>query len=420
MKFVLASCGTRGDVEPCAAVGLELRRRGHDVVMATPPDQVSFVEGMGLTAVPMGPPTGEIPDVFVTPWTIKDPIKPLRDAMDHINERWADVSNTLKSVTAGADLLFTGVSYQEAAANVAEHYGIPVAAWHHVPMRPNGQVVSLVPAPLLRVAMRLTDWAQWRLVKRAEDTQRDGLGIPRAHAPASRRMAERGSLEMQAYDALCFPGVQREWTAQRPFVGALTAELPTDFDDETLTWIASGTPPIYFGFGSMPVKSPAEMVRMIIASCDELGERALICSGATHLADIPDSPRVKVVRAVSHAAVFPACRAVVHHGGAGTTAAGLRAGVPTLILWVASDQPIWASVVKRLKVGRARRFSRTTGKSLTKDLRRILTPQYAQRAREVAAQMTKATESVATAADLLESAAGGKRRSGCGGSMYGG
>lgn len=377
--------------------------------MATPPDQVGFVQKMGLAAVPMGPPTGDIPDVFVTPWSVKDPIKPVRDAMEHIHQRWADVSETLKSLAAGADLIFTGVSYQESAANVAEYYDIPVAAWHHVPMRPNGHLISVVPAPLLRSAMRVTDWAQWRLIKRPEDAQRRDLGLPHTTAPASRRMAQRGSLEIQAYDALCFPGLSEEWTAQRPFVGALTAELPTDSDDETLAWIASGTPPIYFGFGSMPVESPADMVRMITTACAELHQRALICSGATDYTDLPNSDRVKVVRGVSHSVVFPKCRAVVHHGGAGTTAAGLRAGVPTLILWVASDQPIWATVVRRLKVGKARRFSRTTAKTLTKDLRRVLSAQPVGRARDVAAELTTATTSVVTAADLLEQAGRGKR-----------
>ncbi|CPR08355.1 glycosyltransferase [Mycobacterium bohemicum DSM 44277] len=409
MKFALASCGTRGDVEPCAAVGLELLRRGHDVVMAAPPDQVGFVEGTGLAAVPLGPPTGEIPDVFVTPWRIHDPIAPIRDALEHVLQRWADVSDTLKSLAAGADLLFTGVSYQESAANVAEYYGIPVAAWHHVPMRPNGHLISIVPPVLLRSTMRVTDWAQWRVTKRAEDAQRRELGLPEARTPASRRMAERGSLELQAYDALCFPGLAREWAGRRPFVGALTAELPTDFDDEVASWIASGTPPVYFGFGSMPVKSPSEMVDMIVGACAELGERALICSGATAFTDLPASQSVKVVRAVSHSAIFPTCRAVVHHGGAGTTAAGMRAGVPTLILWVASDQPIWSAVVKRLKVGTARRFSRVTRKSLVKDLRRILAPEYQTRARQVATRMTKAPASVAAAADLLEAAARGER-----------
>ena len=109
-------------------------------------------------------------------------------------------------------------------------------------------------------------------------------------------------------------------------------ELPTDADEEVASWIAAGTPPIYFGFGSMPVESAADTVAMISAACAQLGERALVCSGWTDFSHVPHFDHVKVVGAVNYAATFPACRAVVHHGGAGTTAAGLRAGVPTLIL----------------------------------------------------------------------------------------
>lgn len=413
MKFALASCGTRGDVEPCAAVGRELLRRGHDVLMAAPPDQVGFVESVGLAAVAHGPATGEIPDFFRTPWNIRDPIGPVRESLEHVAQRWAEISTSLRTLADGADLLFTGVSYQEAAANVAEYYDIPVAAWHHLPMRPNGHLVPVVPSPLIRSTMTVLDWVQWRLTKKAEDAQRRELGLEKATRPASRRMAARGSLEIQAYDELCFPGLAAEWGGPertRPFVGALTMELPTDADDEVLSWISDGTPPIYFGFGSMPVKSPAEALDMIGTACLRLGERALICAGASDVTRLPHHDHVKVVPAVSHAAVFPMCRAVVHHGGGGTTAAGMRAGVPTLILWVASDQPIWAAQVKRLKVGFARRFSRTTPERLVADLRRILEPPYAARAREVAARMTKAAGSVAAAADLLEDAAGSYQR----------
>ena len=105
---------------------------------------------------------------------------------------------------------------------------------------------------------------------------------------------------------------------------------------------------------------------------------------------------------MNYAAVFPACRAVVHHGGAGTTAAGLRAGVPTLILSTDLNQTLWGVQVKRLKVGTARRFSTTTRESLVADLRTILASQYVTRAREFAARMTKPAESVAAAADLAE------------------
>jgi UDP:flavonoid glycosyltransferase YjiC (YdhE family) len=155
----------------------------------------------------------------------------------------------------------------------------------------------------------------------------------------------------------------------------------------------------------MPVESPADTIAMISAACAELDERALICSGATDFTGAPHSDHVKVVGAVNHAAIFPTCRAVVHHGGAGTTSAGMRAGIPTLILWIAFDQPIWGNVVKRLKVGASRRLSRTTRESLVADLRRILAPEYVTRAREIASRMTKPTASVTAAADLLEDTA---------------
>jgi UDP:flavonoid glycosyltransferase YjiC (YdhE family) len=111
---------------------------------------------------------------------------------------------------------------------------------------------------------------------------------------------------------------------------------------------------------------------------------------------------VKVVGKMNYAAIFPACRAVVHHGGAGTVAAGLRAGVPTLILWAAPDRQMWGAVIKRLKVGTARRFSSTTRESLVADLRQILAPQYVARAREVATHMTNPAESASATADLVE------------------
>jgi UDP:flavonoid glycosyltransferase YjiC (YdhE family) len=111
---------------------------------------------------------------------------------------------------------------------------------------------------------------------------------------------------------------------------------------------------------------------------------------------------VKLVGHVNYTTILPTCRAAVHHGGAGTTAAGLRAGLPTLILWDVADQFIWAAQVKRLKVGSARRLSNITRKSLVAQLRKILAPECVARARGIAPRMTQPAVSVATAADLLE------------------
>jgi UDP:flavonoid glycosyltransferase YjiC (YdhE family) len=410
MKFALASYGTRGDIEPCAAVGLELLRRGHEVRLAAPSNLVGFVESVGLAAVPYGPDFVELmePEFFRKAWRVQNPITLLRKAMDPVTKPWAEVSTTLVSLADGADLLLTGIPYQEVVANVAEYYRIPFAALHTYPQRVNGYVVPIpplpltLPSPLVRSGMTVADWVYWRITKRAEDAQRRELGLPNAKHPVPQRIMECGSLEIQTYEEFCFPDVAAEWGGRRPFVGALTMELTTDADDEIASWISAGTPPIYFGFGSMPVESPTDTIAMIGAACAELGERALLCSGATDFTGAPQFDHVKVVGALNHAAVFPACRAVVHHGGAGTTSAGMRAGIPTLILWIAFDQPIWADVVKRLKVGTSRRFARTTRESLVADVRRILAPEYVTRAREIASRMTKPAASVTTAADLLE------------------
>uniref|UniRef100_UPI003F99EB17 glycosyltransferase n=1 Tax=Mycobacterium sp. TaxID=1785 RepID=UPI003F99EB17 len=277
------------------------------------------------------------------------------------------------------------------------------------PVRAHGRLLSFLPAPLSRAAMAVNDWLIWRGTKDGEDAQRRELGLPKATGPASRRVAKRGSLEVQAYDEVCFSGLAAEWAKwngrkppQRPFVGALALALPTDADEEALSWIAAGTPPIFFGFGSMSVESVADTVAMVSAACAQLGERALVCGGWSDFSEASHFEHVKVVGAMSYAAAFPACRAVVHHGGGGTTAAGLRAGVPTLILSTFGEQAIWGAALKRLKVGTVRRLSTTTRESLVADLRTILAPRYVARAREIATQMTKPAESVAAAADLVE------------------
>lgn len=413
MKCVLAFYGTRGDVEPGIAIGRELKRRGHEVLMAVPPDLMDSAEAVGLAAIAYGPDTRAwLEDTrdfwayfFRNFWRFRDLKNFLRESREPGIRCWAEMSAMLVSVTVDADLLITGVGYQELAANVAEFRRIPLATLLWFPIRVNGQLLPRMPAPVTRSAMRLYEWLVWRGVKRVEDAQRRELDLPQATAPAPARIAKRGWLEIQAYDEVCFPGLASEWAhwdGQRPFVGTLTLESPAEADVTVLEWIENGTPPIFFGFGSIPVDSPKETIAMIAEVCAQLGERALVGAGWTDFGDYPHSAHVKVVSAVNYSTVFPACRAVVHHGGAGTTAAGLRAGVPTLILWMADVQVIWGAAIKRLEVGTARRFSSTTEKSLIKDLRTILAPHYAVRAREIAARMTRPAGSVAAAADRLE------------------
>jgi UDP:flavonoid glycosyltransferase YjiC (YdhE family) len=423
MKFVLASWGSRGEVEPCAAVGRELVRRGHDVWMAVPPDLVGYAASAVPQTVGFGSDLQAMMDAyrdfwtgfFRSPWRIREMNALLQEMWQPLNSSWGEMSRTLTALTDGSDLLLTSnVGFEVQAANVAEYRNIPLATLHWYPMRPNGQLAPFLPAPVARSAMATYDWlSRGGWARKVEALQRRELGLPKARGPWPQRVVNRQPLELQAYDDVCFPGLADEWAkwnGQRPFVGALTLELETDADEEVASWISAGKPPIFFGFGSMPVESPSETLAMIASACARLGERALVCAGWDDFGAAARFEHVKVVGVVNFASVFPQCRAVVHHGGAGTTALGLRSGMPTLVLSTDANQALWGAQIKRLKVGTGRRFSATDEATLVADLKTILEPQYGVRARALATHMTAPADGAATAADLVEQFAGVRQR----------
>ncbi|MDH6247986.1 glycosyltransferase [Mycobacterium sp. OTB74] len=416
MKIVLACHGVRGDVEPSIVVGRELLRRGHEVSIVVPPNVVGFAEAAGLTAIAWGTDSQVMMDAqrdywtcfFQSAWKPKE-LERLGDRIGEIvTQCWTqEAFSTLASAVEGADLIIAGNGFEQFAANVAEYYEIPLVTLDFFPMRANGRVLPLLPPPVGRAVLKAWERMAWSgHVKQVEDDQRRELGLPQATTPWPQRIVERGSLEIQAYDDVVVPGLAAEWAkfgGRRPFVGTLTLESPTDSDDEVASWIARGKPPIFFGFGSVPVGSPADTIAMISAVTERLGERAVVGAGSTDFSAISYPDHVKVVGLVNFAEIFPRCRAVVHHSGAGTIAACLRAGVPQVGLWTLPDQALRTTQLKRLKVGTGRRFSRTTEKSLVADLSKVLSPQYRTRAREFANHMTTPAESVAAATDLVES-----------------
>src|SRR5947209_2787405 len=208
MRFVLATWGSRGDVEPNLAVGRELVRRVHEVCMAVPPDLVGFTEAAGVEAIGFGPEAQSILDshrefwtcFFSHPWRIRKLTRSRAAVGGPLLQGWHEMGTTLKSLARGADLIFTGINFEDAAANVAEYHGIPLATLHYFPLRPNGQTLRFLPARLRRSAVAAFWWVSWRGMKKAEDAQRLELGLPKATGSATRRITVRGSREIQAYD----------------------------------------------------------------------------------------------------------------------------------------------------------------------------------------------------------------------------
>ena len=193
MKFALAGYGSRGDIEPLAAIGRELLRRGHDVCIAVPPNMLGFVGSAGLTAFPFGsePPRPGDKD-FALNNPVQNAIELMTEVVGHVTQAWAEWGTTLTEVANGADLLLTGKVEQGLAANVAEYYGIPLAALQFFPE-----------------AETALGGLLGGITREAQDAQRRALGLPQASGPSM-----SPALEIQAYEELCFPGLAAERAEQ--------------------------------------------------------------------------------------------------------------------------------------------------------------------------------------------------------------
>ena len=141
-------------------------------------------------------------------WRIQDLIRLWRELWEPVVQCWAEMSTTLTSLADGADLLFTGRTFEEAAANVAEYYDIPLATLHWFPIRANGQLVPILPSPLVRSAMTVYEWLYWRRTKKVEDAQRRELGLPKATAPRRDGSPNADRWKSRPTTRFAFPGWQ--------------------------------------------------------------------------------------------------------------------------------------------------------------------------------------------------------------------
>jgi len=174
--------------------------------------------------------------------------------------------------------------------------------------------------------------------------------------------------------------------------------LPADVEE----FLAAGDRPVYLGFGSMPSKDPAGRTAVVLEAVQRAGCRALLGSGWSGIGEGVRAPRCKVIGAVNHAALFPRLSAVVHHGGAGTTATALRAGVPQIIAPHMFDQHDWAARVRAAGLGPAPLKRYFTADALASALRDTLgDAMMARRARSMAGRL-RASRGAQRAAEILE------------------
>ncbi len=366
--LTLLALGSRGDVQPLIALGLQLVAGGHLVRVVAAADYEPLVAAYGLPFAPAG---GSIRDVL-RPDAVYDAFdsaaNPLGFGLRFLREIDPLVTRILvdcAAAAADADALIVTTLGQFVGDTLAEQLGVPCHVVHMHPQSvtrawPSMFFPSLpdwAPAhgAYNRLTHRLGEHGFWQLLHGPLERARTAVfgAPPRGRIARARRVHRRDRRVLYAYSPHVAPSPP-DWGREVMVTGYWWLPDPPGWQPqpELLAFLAAGPAPIYIGFGSILAgRDPNGVTALLVRALHMTGRRGIIYRGWGDLGNIALPPDVLAVDAVPHGWLFGRVGAVVHHGGAGTTAAGLRAGRPTVTVPFFGDQRFWGARVAALGAG---------------------------------------------------------------------
>lgn len=386
MRILIATAGSRGDVAPYTGLGVALRRAGHEVALAATETFEPLADEAGLEFRPL-------PADHRAHGAVRGRRELLRAAAAFVTELGEGFA---EAVDRDTDLLLLSATTAPLGWHVAEATGIPGIGVYLQPTTPTGDFPPTVTGTRSlgrfgnRAAGRFALGMADRVFEPAVARLRARLELPALTAARMRRRQEEsGWPVLHGFSEALVPRPS-DWPAGLavtgpwwPYVGG-DRRLPAELED----FLAAGPPPVLVGFGSMAGGEGERLSGIAVRALRRAGLRGVLQSGSAGLAAEGDD--VLTVGDLPHALLFPRLAAVVHHAGAGTTAAALRAGVPSVTVPVTADQPFWAG--RLAAVGAAPApipFRSLTAEGLGDALARVVRePSYMQAAATVARHMT--------------------------------
>ena len=376
MNITILTAGSRGDVQPYVALGVGLKQAGHVVRLPAPEIFRDLITKAGLDFVPT---YSLSPQDFIKRPDIQEAVRrgnqfkvlgillkeagPMMESM--LSEFWGACHGTDLVITSG--IFFT-------ASEGAEKLGVP---WLPALLAPY-HTTREFPAPFLsggptfgagynRLTHQLFEQMIWQAGRRAINLRRKKLGL-RSYPffGPYRHLREQRIPFLFGFSPTVIP-LPADWPNTHHITGYWFLDASPDWQPPAtlVRFLAVGPPPVCIGFGSMDNEDPEKITHLAVDALKLSGQRGILLTGWAGASDVhlPDS--LYRAEAVPHDWLFPRVSAVVHHGGAGTTAAGLRAGKPTIITPFGGDQVFWQKVVTQLGVGPlAPPFKRLTADAL--------------------------------------------------------
>ena len=361
--------GTRGDVQPFIPIACRLARDGHRVRLATHAVFREFVESHGLEFFPLAGDPRELMDYMVMTGGHLVPHH-LDQLVEQVPRKRAIMAEILASTWAActerdpgrpaappyvADVVIANPPCL-GHIHVAEALRAPLHIMFTMPWSPTRafphpftHVISAVhPGLRNRLSFEAFDWLTWLgLADLVNDFRERSLGLERIHLGDHGGSLLHELAVPHAY--LWSPSVLAkppDWGAHIDVTGfVFPDETPFPAPGPLREFLAAGDPPVYVGFGSCTAPDPVALTATIFEGLERAGVRGLVSRGWAKLGTASVPRHVHLVDDVPHDWLFPRCAAVCHHGGAGTTAAGLRSGLPTMVVPFFGDQYFWGRIV---------------------------------------------------------------------------
>ncbi|MFJ4367445.1 glycosyltransferase [Streptomyces chartreusis] len=383
MRILIAAAGSRGDVAPYTGLGAGLREAGHDVALATTDAFAPLVReaGLGFRSLPTRP-QGHA--------SVQGRRELMRAAAEFVTELGQGFADAVDEHT---DLLVLSTTTAPLGLHVAEAMGIPALSASLQPTAPTGDFPPTVMGTRSfgRVGNRAAGSFALRMADRvytdAVSALRRRLDLSPLTPTEMRRRQERaGRPVLHGFSTALVPRPS-DWREGLDVVGnwwpylAPDRRLPADVEE----FLAAGARPVFVGFGSMAAGHGERLSELAVEALRSAGLRGIVQAGSAGLA--VDADDVLTIGDLPHTLLFPRVAAAVHHAGAGTTAAALRAGAPSVPVPVTADQPFWAARLASIGAGTDPiPFASLTARRLADALGRVVRQQAYARAASVAAR----------------------------------
>ncbi|MGC0416134.1 glycosyltransferase [Embleya sp. AB8] len=386
MRILIVTAGSRGDVAPFTGLGRRLLDAGHRVAVAAHPPFAGLVAGCGLDHRLL---PGD-PQELIRARALATSPEAVRAVTSAFLDRLAD--GVVAAVAEGADLVLTAFGPASVSRAAGEAFAVPVIGTYLAPafatrefplpggpgaddLGPDGNLAA--GRALLARAGTLQEGVVTRLRAR--------LGLPAVPAAVASVRSGRIRPVFHGFSPRVVPR-PADWPSEVEVAGYWWPARPRGWRPpaDLVDFLRAGPPPVFIGFGSMAPGQGERLGELVAAAVARAGARAVVQAGWAGLSAVGDD--ILAIGDLPHDWLFPRTAAVVHHAGAGTTGAGLRAGVPAVPVPVMADQPFWAARLHRLGVApRPLPFHELTAEALAEAITACTAdPTHRQRAVELA------------------------------------